>query len=297
MNDINPLNVNFLSDYQINSINIKSLKEDLDELLTNISFNKEKEILKTCFSLIDLTSLYTTDSESHIKHFVEKVNELKNNYKEIGNVAAVCVYPSFVKTAKDHIDSKDINIASVSAGFPHSQTMMEIKVAETMLCIHDGADEIDIVLNIGNFLDGKYVDVAEEIREIKESIHEKKLKVILETGILETAENIYKSSIIAMEAGADFIKTSTGKLKPAATPFAAYVMCKAILDFYKKRKKMVGIKVAGGISSSADALLYYHIVYNTLGKKWINKDYFRIGASRLANAILTDYYNKEIKYF
>lgn len=295
---MNLINMNaILNSYKKGILKDEIVHQEVEKIINKSSSNKNKEVLKTCFNSLDLTSLNLKDNETTIKEFIEKVNKLGTLYNEIGNIAAICVYPSFVKLAYNTLNKNGINIATVAAGFPHSQTMIEIKLAESMLCIHDGANEIDIVLSIGKFLNGKYDEVAEEISEIKASIKEKKLKVILETGALETAENIYNASTLAMEAGADFIKTSTGKINVSASPFSAYVMCNSIKEFYKKNKRKVGIKVAGGITSTEDVINYYTIIKEILGEEWLNNDYFRIGASRVANSLLSDFYNKDIKYF
>ena len=248
------------------------------------------------FSLIDLTSLGTTDNEKQIITFTEKVNQLSENFPEMENVAAICVYPCFVETVKNTL-IEDIEIAAVAAGFPSSQTFIEIKIAETALAVSQGASEIDIVLSVGKFLSENYDETFEEIEEIKSSCRNSHLKVILETGALATAKNIKKASLLCMEAGADFIKTSTGKTNPAATPEAAYVMCEAIREYYKNTGKKVGFKAAGGISTTEDAVKYYCIVKEILGEEWLNSSLFRLGASRLANNLLTDIYKKEVKYF
>jgi len=253
-------------------------------------------VLETALNCIDLTSLNTHDDDSDIIKMIEKVNNYKSNY-DYKNVAAVCVYPNFAKTVKETLTEKNINIAVVSASFPSSQTFFSIKLAECELAVSKGANEVDIVFPVGKFLNEKYQDVFNEIFLIKKTIGDAHLKVILETGILKNNENIYKASYIAMEAGADFIKTSTGKLEPAATPDAVFVMTKAIKDFYTKTGKKIGIKPAGGIATPEDATLYYNIVKYNLGEEWLNNKLFRIGASRLANNILTVLEGKEVKYY
>ena len=282
----------------LKSFSLKSKDEDVKEAVKKIQekVDATKEVYKTCFSCIDLTSLNHTDTEASIEKMIEKVNGLKAKYADIPNVAAVCVYPSMVATVKETL-KENVGIASVAGGFPSSQTFIEIKIAETGMCVYEGATEIDIVISVGKYLAKDYETLAEEIMEIKDACRDAHLKVILETGTLKAAEDIYRASLIAMEAGADFIKTSTGKTEPAATPEAAYTMCLAIKDFYNKRQKKVGFKVAGGIVSVEDAVLYYSIVKEVLGKEWLTNNLFRIGASRLANNLLSAIKEKEEKYF
>lgn len=264
--------------------------------------DNEMDVLKKIFSFIDLTSLNTLDNDNKIKTMVEKVNLFSDQYPDCPNVAAICVYPNFVSTVKKELQTKDIKIAAVSAGFPSSQTFLAIKIAETNLAVEKGANDIDIVMSVGKFLNKEYQEVADEISLIKSVCGKAHLKVILETGVLPNEETIYNASILSMEAGADFIKTSTGKQEPAATYEAVYVMANAIKDYYEKTGKMVGIKPAGGIVTVKQALIYYAIVKNILGEKWLNNLYFRIGASRLANNLLTRMnelkgIKEEVKYF
>ena len=249
--------------------------------------NNKKEIYKNLYSCIDLTSLNSTDSKESIWNFTQKTNDLDGSHPELDNVAAICVYPNFVHTVKDALTA-DVKIAAVAAGFPSSQTFIEVKIAETSLALADGADEIDIVINLGQFLDEEYQEMCEEIMEIKEVCGEKTLKVILETGALESYDNIHKASILSLYSGADFIKTSTGKSYSGATPEAFFVMCMAIKSYYKTTKKKVGIKVSGGVSTTKDAVIYYSIVKNILGEDWCNKQLFRIGTSRLATILLDE---------
>jgi deoxyribose-phosphate aldolase len=273
---------------------IEQMSNALASIKKEIALNSS--ILEETLNCIDLTSLNTHDDESDIIKMIEKVNDYSKYYKH-KNVAAICVYPNFSKIAKETLTAKNVNIAVVSAGFPSSQTFFSIKLAECELAVSKGANEVDIVISVGKFLNAKYQDVFNEIFLIKKTIGDAHLKVILETGILKNIENIYKASYIAMEAGADFIKTSTGKLEPAATPEAVFVMTKAIKDFHEKTGKKIGIKPAGGIVTPEDAALYYGIVKYNLGSEWLNNKLFRIGASRLANNILTELENKEVKYF
>lgn len=259
--------------------------------------NDTEEVKKLLFNCIDLTTLNSTDSDESVMHFTEKVNQFDNEYPDLKNVAALCVYPNFAEVVKDTLEVEGVNIACVSAGFPSSQTFIEVKIAETGLAIADGANEIDIVISIGKFLSGDYATMCEEIQELKDVCKENHMKVILETGALKTASNIKKASILSMYAGADFIKTSTGKQQPAATPEAAYVMCEAIKEYYQKTGNKVGFKPAGGINSVHDALVYYTIVKEILGEEWLNNTLFRLGTSRLANLLLSDIKGQEIKFF
>lgn len=259
--------------------------------------NNTEEVKKLLFNCIDLTTLNSTDSDESVMHFTEKVNEFDNEFPDMKNVAAICVYPNFADIVKNTLQVDGINIACVSGGFPSSQTFIEVKVAETALAIADGADEIDIVISIGKFLSGDYETMCEEIQELKEVCKERHLKVILETGALKTASNIKKASILSMYSGADFIKTSTGKQQPAATPEAAYVMCEAIKEYYQKTNNKIGFKPAGGINTVHDAIIYYTIVKEILGEEWLNNRLFRLGTSRLANLLLSDIKGEEFKFF
>lgn len=259
--------------------------------------NNTEEVKKLLFNCIDLTSLNSTDNDESIMKFTEKVNQFDNEFPHLKNVAAICVYPNFAETVKNTLDVEGINIACVSAGFPSSQTFIEVKIAETAMAIMEGADEIDIVISIGKFLSGDYQTMCEEIQELKDTCKDKHLKVILETGALKTSSNIKKASILSMYSGADFIKTSTGKQQPAATPEAAYVMCEAIKEYYDKTGIKIGFKPAGGINTVDDALIYYTIVKEILGEEWLNNGLFRLGSSRLANLLLSDIVGEETKFF
>ena len=262
-----------------------------------VSENNTPEVKKQLFNCIDLTSLKTEDSEESVLKFTERVNELDNEYPDLKNVAAICVYPNFAKIASQSLEIESVNVACVAGGFPSSQTFTEVKVAETALALADGANEIDIVIPVGKFLSDDYEGMCDEIEEIKSICGDRHLKVILETGALKSAENIWKASILAMYSGADFIKTSTGKQEPAATPEAAYVMCQAIKAYHEKTGRKVGFKPAGGINSVNDALVYYTIVKEVLGKEWLNNTLFRIGTSRLANLLLSNIIGEEVKFF
>jgi deoxyribose-phosphate aldolase len=262
-----------------------------------VAENDTPEVKKLLFNCIDLTTLKTEDNEESILKFTERVNELDNEHPDLKNVAAICVYPNFAKIVSQSLEVESVNVACVSGGFPSSQTFTEVKVAETALALADGATEIDIVIPVGKFLSGDYEGMCDEIEEIKSICGNRHLKVILETGALKSVDNIWKTSILAMYSGADFIKTSTGKQEPAATPEAAYVMCQAIKAYHEKTGRKVGFKPAGGINSVGDALVYYTIVKEVLGKEWLNNTLFRIGTSRLANLLLSEIVGKEAKFF
>ena len=262
-----------------------------------VEANNTTEVKKFLFNCIDLTTLKCTDSEESVLKFTERVNEFEKKFPELDNVAAICVYPNFAQIVSQTLEADNVGIACVSGGFPSSQTFQEIKVAETAMAIHEGATEIDIVLSVGKFLSGDYEGVCDEIQELKNVCGEKHLKVILETGALKTAENIKKASILSIYSGADFIKTSTGKESPAATPEAAYIMCSTIKEYYEKTGRKIGFKPAGGINTVNDALVYYTIVKEVLGKEWLTNKLFRLGTSRLANLCLSEIVGEEVKFF
>jgi len=266
---------------------------EMDKLILSVKKSIQKEmnnsdILKLIFNCIDLTTLNSTDSADSVTAFVEKVNSFAESYPEMPEVAAVCGFPVFAPVLKSTLKRDDVKKAVVSAGFPSSQTFTDVKKLETKRAIEFGANEIDIVLSVGEFLEGNYDFVYEEIVAIKDVMQKIHLKVILETGALKTPEQIWMASLLSMEAGADFIKTSTGKMQPAATPEAFFVMASAVKAYHQKTGKKVGLKAAGGISTAEEALLYYGIVKDVLGKEWLNNNLFRIGASRLANNLLSD---------
>jgi deoxyribose-phosphate aldolase len=262
-----------------------------------VAENNTQEVKKRIFNCIDLTTLKTEDSEESVLQFTERVNDFENEYPDLKNVAAICVYPCFAKIVSQSLEVEDVNIACVAGGFPSSQTFTEVKVAETALALADGATEIDIVIPVGKFLSGDYEGMCDEIEEIKSICGDRQLKVILETGALKSVSNIWKAAILTMYSGADFIKTSTGKQEPAATPEAAYVMCQAIKAYYEKTGRKVGFKPAGGINCVNDALVYYTIVKEVLGEEWLNNKLFRMGTSRLANLLLSEIVEKEVKFF
>lgn len=258
---------------------------------------KREKVLKALFSFIDLTSLNTTDYTEQIKKFAENAAGFRKSFPEMQNVAAVCVFPNFVQPARQGLKKSGIKLAVVSASFPTSQTFLEVKITETEIAIRNGADEVDIVIPVGPFLNKDYDSVIEEITTLKQTVGDATLKVILETGLLKEPDLIYRASVIAMDSGADFIKTSTGKTPVSATPEAAWVMCRAILDYYNETGIMVGFKAAGGIVTPEEAIVYYNIVNNVLGEKWLCPERFRIGASRLANNILKELYPERPLYF
>lgn len=259
--------------------------------------NNTPEVKKFLFNCIDLTTLKCTDSEESVMKFTERVNAFDDEHPDLKNVAAICVYPNMAEIVHDTLEADRVKIACVSGGFPSSQTFTEVKIAETAMALHAGADEIDIVISVGKFLSGDYEGMCDEIQELKDVCGDKHLKVILETGALGTAANIKKASILAMYSGADFIKTSTGKEKPAATPEAAYVMCQAIKEYFLETGRKIGFKPAGGINTVEDAINYYTIVKELLGKEWLTNELFRIGTSRLANLLLSDILGEETKFF
>lgn len=259
--------------------------------------NDTMDVKRFLFGSIELTSLKTTDSEESIMAFTERVNQFDTEYADLPHVATVCVYPCFAKTVAESLEVDGVEIACVSGSFPSSQALIEVKVAETALAVKDGATEIDIVMPVGKFLSGDYEGVCDDISELKQTCGEAAMKVILETGCLKTAGNIKKASILAMYAGADYIKTSTGKEKISATPEAAYVMCQAIREYYDETGIQIGFKPAGGINSVMDAMIYYTIVKEVLGDKWLTNKWFRLGTSRLANMLLSEIEGHEVKFF
>ena len=259
--------------------------------------NDTPEVKKFLFGSIELTTLSTTDSDTSVMAFVDRVNRFESAYPQLPHVAAVCVYPCFAEVASETLEVEGVEITCVSGSFPSSQAVIEVKVAETALALRDGATEIDIVMPVGKFLSGNYEDLCDDIAELKQVCGDKAMKVILETGDLKTASNIKKASLLAMYAGADYIKTSTGKEKISATPEAAYVMCQAIKEYYEKTGIQIGFKPAGGINTVMDAIIYYTIVKEVLGEKWLTNKWFRLGTSRLANLLLSEINGEETKFF
>lgn len=259
--------------------------------------NNTQEVKKFLLGSIELTTLKATDSEESVLQLTERVNEFDNLYPNLPHVAAICVYPCFANIVSQSLEVEGVEVTCVSGSFPSSQAQIEVKTIETALALKDGATEIDIVMSIGRFLSGDYETLCDEISELKAVCGEQKMKVILETGLLGSAENIKKAAILAMYSGADYIKTSTGKENPAATPEAAYVMCQAIKEYFEKTGIQIGFKPAGGINTVQDALVYYTIVKEVLGEKWLTNQWFRLGTSRLANLLLSDILGEEIRFF
>ena len=290
--------MNILSDFNL-SVDPEEVQQHIEKSRGAIPKGSNKELLKQIFGLIDLTTLSERDNIENVSQLCDKVNQLAEAYPAMPNIAAICVYPELVSVVKDKLDNPLINIASVGGGFPASQTFTNIKVMEIEQAIEQGAEEIDMVMPVGKFLMDDLDIVNYEIQIIKQRIGSIHLKVILETGSLKDFSLIRKASLLAIGAGADFIKTSTGKVSPGATPEAMAVMCCAIRDYYNRTGKKIGIKPAGGISDPETALLYYHMVKGILGAEWLNRERFRIGASRLANRILGDFFDKgpDFSYF
>jgi deoxyribose-phosphate aldolase len=272
------------------AVNKEAIAAKLASIANRATELKDKEVFRRIFSLIDMTTLDVSDTNEKVLSIITKVNKIPTKFSELPNVAAICVYPSFVPLVRNNLTVKNVKIASVGASFPSSQTFLEIKLREVEKIIEEGADEVDIVMSVGKFLEKKYEEVFNEIRKIKSIMGDKHLKVILETGVLKDPDLIRRASLLCLEAGADFIKTSTGKTDVGATPEAMYVMCEAIRDYHKKTGRKAGIKPAGGISDASTAINYYLIVYDILGPDWMNSSLFRIGASRLANNLLGEKY-------
>lgn len=266
-----------------------------------VANNRDKydnaEVLKQLLSTVELTTLKVTDSQESVLRFTENVNRFADEHPELPPLATICVYPNFAKIVSESLKADGVKVACVVGGFPSSQTFIEIKTAETALAVHDGADECDMVLSVGTFQSGDYETCADEIAEIKAACNEKPLKVILETGALKTAEAIKKASILSMYAGADFIKTSTGKIEVAATLEAAYVMCSAIKEYHALTGQYIGFKAAGGIKTTAEAIDFYTVVRELLGEDYIKQGLFRIGTSRLANLLVSDILGEDVKPF
>lgn len=266
-----------------------------------VANNRDKydnaEVLKQLLSTVELTTLKVTDSQESVLRFTENVNRFADEHPELPPLATICVYPNFAKIVSESLEADGVKVACVVGGFPSSQTFIEIKTAETALAVHDGADECDMVLSVGTFQSGDYETCADEIAEIKAACNEKPLKVILETGALKTAEAIKKASILSMYAGADFIKTSTGKIEVAATLEAAYVMCSAIKEYHALTGQYIGFKAAGGIKTTAEAIDFYTVVRELLGEDYIKHGLFRIGTSRLANLLVSDILGEDVKPF
>lgn len=283
----------------------ESISKRLDAIAANIDNVTSPEVLKNCMALMDLTTLHTEDSPESVKKLVGKVNSFMNDYPEYPLPASICVFPNLASVVRENLATSDVHVTAVAGCFPTSQSFIEVKVKECEMAVDAGADEIDIVLALNAFMSGDEETARKEIRTIRAAVDEAAakagrkvtLKVILETGLLVTPENIANASFLAMEEGADFIKTSTGKVSVNATPMAAYIMCESIKAFHEKTGRKVGFKAAGGISTSKDAVCYHSIVKTILGNDWINKELFRFGVSRLANSLMSSIEQKMVVYF
>lgn len=258
---------------------------------------ENQEVYKFLFSSIDLTTLSTEDSQDSVTAFTQRVNDFDNEYPQYKNVAAICVYSNFAEVVSSVLEVTGVDVAVVAGGFPSSQTFTAVKVADVALAVAGGANEVDVVMNLGYLRDKNYEDLCDELIELKHTAKDAKLKVILETGALKTAAAIKEASILAMWSDADFIKTSTGKIYPGASLEAAYVMCECIKEYYQETGKKVGFKAAGGIRTAQEAVQYYTVVKTVLGDEWLNQDLFRIGASSLANNLLSVMLGEEKKFF
>lgn len=287
-----------LSKYNLN-VSDAEVQAAVKEIIANkVPENDTPEVKKFLMGSIELTTLHTTDSETSVMKFTERVNDFDSDYPDLPHVATICVFPCFAKTVSQTLEVDGVEIACVSGSFPSSQALIEVKVAETALAVKDGATEIDIVMPVGKFIDEDYEGMCEDIQELKNTCGENvAMKVILETGCLKSAADIKKASLLSMYAGADYIKTSTGKEKVSATPEAAYVMCQAIKEYYDETGIQIGFKPAGGINTVMDAVTYYTIVKEVLGEKWLTNKWFRLGTSRLANVLLSELLGKETKFF
>ena len=299
-NDAQPLKSKIeevLDKYNID-IDDATVQEEVKRIIAEkVPENDTLEVKKFLMGSVELTSLNTQDSDESIMAFTEKVNKFDEAYPTLPHVATICVYPCFASVVSNTLEVDGVEIACVSGSFPSSQALIEVKVAETALAVKDGATEIDIVMPVGKFFSGDYEGVCDDITEMKNACGDKAMKVILETGLLKTAKNIKIASILSMYAGGDYIKTSTGKLSPAATPEAAYVMCQAIKEYYDETGIQIGFKPAGGLNTVTDALTYYTIVKEILGEKWLTNKWFRLGTSRLANLLLSEVTGEEVKFF
>lgn len=290
----------YVATLQKYNTNIKDeeVKAAVEKIIADkVPENDTPEVKKFLLGSVELTSLRTTDNEENILAMVEKVNRFDKEYPELPHVATICTYPNFAKLVSESLEVDGVQVVNVSGSFPSSQTFIEVKVAEASLAVKDGATEIDIVMPVGKYLSGDYEGVADEIGEQKQACGECPMKVILETGCLPSMSDVKKASIIAMYAGADYIKTSTGKEKVSATPEAAYVMCQAIKEYYDQTGIQIGLKPAGGINTVRDAVTYYAIVKEVLGEKWLTNKWFRMGTSRLTNLLISELVGKEVKFF
>lgn len=274
------------------------IRKEVEKISEKLEGLRNQEVYTRIFNCIDLTTLNTTDSQQSVTGFVQRVNDFDNEYPQYPGVAAICVYSNFAGTVRSALEVSDVKVAVVAGGFPSGQTFSEIKVADTALAVAEGADEVDVVMNLGMLRDGAYEELCDELIEVKHAAKEARMKVIIESGALREPEQIRDASILAMYSDADFIKTSTGKVYEGASPEVAYVMCCCIKEYFEKTGRRVGFKAAGGVRSADDALLYYAIVKEVLGDEWLNNTLFRIGASSLANSMLAKMLDEaEVKYF
>lgn len=270
---------------------------EVRKILEKTSEYENQDVYRFLFSSIDLTTLSTEDSQESVTAFTKRVNDFDNEFPQFKNVAAICVYSNFAEVVSSALEVTGVDIAVVAGGFPSSQTFTAVKVADVALAVAGGANEVDVVMNLGYLRDKNYEDLCDELIELKHTAKDAKLKVILETGALKTAAAVKEASILAMWSDADFIKTSTGKIYPGASLEAAYVMCECIKEYYQQTGRKVGFKAAGGIRTAQEAVQYYAIVKTVLGDEWLNQDLFRIGASSLANNLLSVMVGEEKKFF
>lgn len=273
------------------------VKEAVEKIMAKAPEYASKEVYDFLLGSIDLTTLSTEDTQQSVTAFTRRVNDFDDQYPQYAHVAAICVYSNFAEVVRTHLDVTGVKVAVVAGAFPSSQTFLPVKIADAAMAVQGGADEVDIVMNVGLFLDENYEDLCDEIIELKHAVKDAKLKVILETGALRTAANIKKASILSLYSDADFLKTSTGKMYPGASPEAAYVMCSCIKEYYGATGRKVGFKASGGVRTTEEALVYYAIVKEVLGDGWLTPELFRIGASGLANAVLSSLEKKSVKFF
>lgn len=280
------------------NVDENKVRQAVQRIITEkVPANDTLEVKKLLLGSVELTSLSTTDTEEKILNMVEHVNRFASDYADLPHVAAVCAYPAFTELIAKSLEVDGVEITNVTGNFPSSQSRMEVKVAETSLAVQDGATNIDIVMPVGKFLSGNYEEVCDDINEMKQACGDVPMKVILETGDLQNLSNVKKAALLSMYAGADYIKTSTGKEKVSATPEAVYVMCQAIKEYYDKTGIQIGLKPAGGINTVMDAITYYTILQEVCGEKWLDNYWFRLGTSRLTNLLLSEIIGKEVKYF
>ena len=289
-------------DQALEQYNLNITDEEVKAAVTKIiaekvSENDNLEVKKFLLGSVELTTLSTADTEEKVLAMVEKVNKFDSEYPDLPHVAAVCAYPCFTKLIADSLEIDGVDITNVTGNFPSSQALLEVKTIETALAIKDGATQIDIVMPVGKFLSGDYEGVCDTISELKQTCGDVPMKVILETGDLRNAHDIKTAAILAMYAGADYLKTSTGKEKISATPESVYVLCQAIKEYHKKTGIQIGLKPAGGINTVMDAVIYYTIVKEVLGEKWLTNYWFRMGTSRLTNLLLSEIIGSETKFF